>query len=323
MRTAGLLFAIGLLAAHGACAQQEAGGVNQTSADHTPLDHTPLDQASVDQARARNALFAAVYASRPTVAQQTNLSSTATAALAPQLAQTPPGVDRLALGDTPVPGEGLAHWSSRTLVMPANVNGAVDTMRVSLAQVDYAPGGVITGAPGRLGVDTAAYDVSYVRHWPGALKLTAGRYDLAFSPHAGFGVNSAGEEAEAGATVSLGAHMQDQVMRGLDRLGLHTMDSHALENRGRWYLFGAVSGKAIGFNMGSNAQGGMQRLGWSADGTSALISDAQAGLAWRRGDTEASVGYVHRNITADYITPIGPAHVGGSMVAFSFTIHPH
>jgi hypothetical protein len=172
-----------------------------------------------------------------------------------------------------------------------------------------------------LGPDAQAFDVTYTRGWPSVWALSAGRYALDVSPHAGFGVNSAGATAEAGAMVRLGADLQGRVAR----LGLRESDSTALAGRGHWYLFAAASGRAVGLNMLPNDPGGPQRTGWSMEPASALISDAQAGLGWREGGVEASLGYVHRSVRSqNAITTVsGPANFHDSMVAFSLSIHPH
>jgi hypothetical protein len=228
---------------------------------------------------------------------------------------------RLLAPEQPVPGQGLAEWRSRALVLPPTAGGAVDTLRVSLGSLAYAPGGVVLARPDSLiGRDTQAFDLNYTRGWPGALKLSAAGYDLDVTPHAGVGVSSDGGSAEAGATVRFGSDLQQKVMSGLSGLGVRTVPSQSLRDRGRWYLFAAASGRAVGMNVGRGPQGGLQRLGWSAEATSMLISDAQAGIAWRKGDTEASLGYVHREIRGDFGDSANPGDVRDSMVAVSFTL---
>jgi len=162
------------------------------------------------------------------------------------------------------------------------------------------------------------------RQWPSALTVTNGRYDVDFSPQAGLGWSGVGASAEAGGMVRLGAHLQDGVLRRLHGLGVRTVDSSSFGDRGRWFLFVAASGQAVGFNLTRDSQGGLQRAGWSAEGASALISDAQAGVGWRAGMVQASVGYVHRDIRFESPTSsIGdPQTVRDSMLAFSLSIRP-
>jgi hypothetical protein len=236
-----------------------------------------------------------------------------------------PDSARLLAPDLPVPGEGLAVWRSSEMTLAPSGDGAVDSVRMSLGSIAYAPGGVVLARPDSvIGTDTQAFDMKYTRGWPAALKLSAGGYDLDFSPHASLGVSSGGQSAEAGGMVRFGSGLQDKVMSGLNGLGMHTVSSAALRDRGRWYLFAAASGRAVGWNMGRDAQGNLRRIGWSAEGASELISDAQAGVAWRKGSTEASFGYVHRDIQGDFNgVPGNPGRMHDSMVAFSFSIRPH
>ena len=281
---------------------------------------------------ADTALFKAVFAQKPKspagqrLVARPELAAAATGAVfsPPAQASTSPDSVRLLAPDLPVAGQGLAIWRSSEVTLAPTATGAVDSVLVSTGSIAYAPGGVVLARPDSLiGVDTQAVDVRYTRGWPAALKMSAGGYDVDFSPHAGVGVANDGGSAEAGGMVRVGSDLQDKVMSGLDRLGMHTVSSRELENRGRWYLFAAASGRAVGMNMGRDAQGNLQRIGWSAEGTSALISDAQAGIAWRKGSTEASFGYVHRDIHGDFGGSVDPGHVSDSMVAFSFSIRPN
>ena len=58
--------------------------------------------------------------------------------------------------------------------------------------------------------------------------------------------------------------------------------------------------------------------------TGSYIGDAQIGVAWRRGDTQTSFGYVHREVTAEGV------HGGSGIdrdategfVAVQFSIRP-
>ncbi len=160
--------------------------------------------------------------------------------------------------------------------------------------------------------------------WPSMLSVSDGHYDIAFSPHAALGSSAGGESAEAGGMISLGAHLQDSVARRLSGLGIRQADPTAYGDRGRWFLFAAASGRAVGFNL-VHDQYGFQRAGWSSEGSSAMISDAQAGLAWRRGPMQASFGYVHREIQTEAPINYGldPKSTRDSMVAFSFSLAPH
>lgn len=223
---------------------------------------------------------------------------------------------------TLVPGQGLMSWKVDEVSAAAPSGGAIDSLRLSIGSIAYAPGGVVTARSVALAQpDGQAVDLSYVRGWPAALSVSAGGYALDVSPHAGLGVNNAGGSAEAGAMVQLGARLKDEVADRLDRMGLHEVSADSFAGRGHWYLFAAASGRAVGLNM----VGAFQRAGWSSEGASALIGDAQAGLGWRQGDVQAAFGYIHRAVReiAPIVTgPFNPNGFSDSMVAFSLTFRP-
>ena len=79
----------------------------------------------------------------------------------------------------------------------------------------------------------------------------------------------------------------------------------------------------MGFNIARGSQGGFQRLGWSAEGASTLVSDAQAGFGWRKGAMQASLGYVHRDVNSNDagFGAVGMQKLSDNMVAFSFSLH--
>jgi hypothetical protein len=224
--------------------------------------------------------------------------------------------------DRLIAGQGLAVWRTQEESF-ATHGGAVDTLRVSVGGVARGPGGVVTARPDALMTpDAQAFDVSYTRGWPSVWSAQAGRYALDVSPHAGVGFSQAGGSAEAGALVRLGQDMQDRVVR---RLGLKTTDAPSADGQGRWFLFASASGRAVGVSMTPGAQNSLQRGAWTGEQATSVVSDAQAGLGWRRGDLQASVGYVHRNVKNQtaITSGAGPANYHDSMVAFSFTITPH
>jgi hypothetical protein len=222
-----------------------------------------------------------------------------------------------------IDGQGLVVWRTNEVTLPQLSSGAVDTVRMSVGGVARGPGGVVFARPDALfDPDAEAFDVTYTRGWPAAWSVTAGRYALDVTPHAGFGVNNAGGSAEAGAMVRLGENLGEGMM---NRLGIQRSDPAAMAGRGRWFLFAAASGRAVGLNMLPTAQGGVQRAGWSSEPTNALVSDAQAGVGWSKGMVQASFGYVHRDVKGEIPLADGPdaASYHDSMVAFSLSIHAH
>ncbi|OYX91864.1 MAG: hypothetical protein B7Y78_11355, partial [Caulobacter sp. 35-67-4] len=106
-----------------------------------------------------------------------------------------------------------------------------------------------------------------------------------------------------------------------DALGLRDGDE-AFGQRGRWYVFAAASGRAVGLNMLRSQNGDWSRAGMSSDVNSKLIGDAQAGVAWRKGPMQASVGYIHREMKAKDVI-MGMATQKDSMVALSFSLKPN
>jgi hypothetical protein len=221
--------------------------------------------------------------------------------------------DRYYQGHDPV------TWRSNAFVVGQGAH-AVDSVRVSVARV--ARGGqsrpLSMVRPDENSFDDRDVDVTVTRGWPAALQLTSGKYALDVTPHAGLGFGGAGGTAEAGATVRFGKkNMEDRVVSSLG-----VSDGRAFGNRGRWYVFAAASGQAVGLNMLRSQDGDWSRAGFTADNNSKLIGDGQAGLAWRKGAMQASFGYVHRKIRAkDQI--MGMATQKDEMVAMTFSLKPH
>ena len=69
---------------------------------------------------------------------------------------------------------------------------------------------------------------------------------------------------------------------------------------GRWYLFAAASGRAVGMNM-LHGETGWNGAGWTTDPSSTLIGDAQLGVGWRKGAVQTSVGYIHREVKGQHM----------------------
>ncbi len=229
------------------------------------------------------------------------------------------GDARLLDADRYYGGRGPVTWRSNAFVVAQN-GRAVDSVRVSIAEV--ARNATITPLalvrPDSDAFDAENIDVTLTRGWPSAVKFAAGKYALDVTPHAGFGFGDAGGSAEAGATVRLGKNVEDRVASSL---GLRDGDE-AFGQRGRWYVFAAASGRAVGLNMLRGQNGDWSRAGMTSDVSSKLIGDSQAGVAWRRGPMQASLGYIHREMKAkDQI--MGMATQKDSMVALSFSLKPH
>lgn len=218
-------------------------------------------------------------------------------------------------------GAGPVTWRSNAFSHQSRAGGPIDSVRVSMAgaapTAAYAP---LTLA--RPDNDDAyalrEVDVTVTRGWPSAVALNGRKFALDITPHAGLGYGAAGGSAEAGATVRLGKkkNMGDRVTNALG-----VQDGATFGTRGRWYIFAAASGRAVGLNMLRGQNGDWSRAGLTRDTTSKLIGDSQAGVAWRRGPMQASLGYIHRSIKArEGVMGLGAQK--DDVVALSFSLKP-
>lgn len=206
-------------------------------------------------------------------------------------------------------------WRDDYLAQTVAGNGdTVDTLRIT-----YGQNPNLFGPYSRLTQDPANpdYEIRLTRDWPVAFSLRGERYGVDLTPHAGLGFSNRGNSAEAGATLTFGRNSQS-LANALDHLGVH--DGAALDQAGRWYVFAAASGRAMGLNMQKDEAKGWDRS-WSMDNASALVGDAQLGLGWRQGIMQTSVGLIHREVKGDHAI-WGQEFKTDSMVALSFSIKP-
>lgn len=128
---------------------------------------------------------------------------------------------------------------------------------------------------------------------PAALSASHGRYGLQFAPQAApnaLGGTDTG--AELRVTRALGK------ARGADE--------------GRYFLYASAGQRSV------DLPGDARR--WSGD-ERGLVSDLKAGVGWRNGSTETTLGYVKRKVPQAY-TANGLEKRGGGMVGFSLTYRP-
>jgi len=232
-------------------------------------------------------------------------------------AQTDP-ISALLERDAWRPDQGLTRWGVKEMVVGGASDGsAVDSLRLRIGET--LPQKKITAVDlARGDAEADAYDVTLVRNWPRMVAFESARYDLDLTPHAGFGVGSSGGSAEAGAMITLGRKTaSQQVAEGLGRLGFHEGTSDG--DNGRWYVFAAASGRAVGLSLAARDPGS----NWSRtiDNSSALIGDAQVGVGWRKGAMQTSLGYIHRTVKGEHML-WGEQAQDDSMVAFSLSIRP-
>jgi hypothetical protein len=196
--------------------------------------------------------------------------------------------------------------------------GHSDALRIDVGSF-YAGPAAHPLLVGRPDVADPAYEVRMTHDWPSAFKFGGHGFDFDVTPHAGVGVSSYGAgSAEAGATLHVSK--SDLAAAKLKALGFKDGASR-FGDHGRWYLFAAASGRAVGLNMLHN-ESGWDRAGWTTDTTSRLVGDTQVGVGWRKGSMQTSVGFVHRDVKGEHLMYGVDPH-SESMVAFSFAIRRH
>lgn len=217
-----------------------------------------------------------------------------------------PGSDATALRDA------AFAWKATEIRLPAKpAAAAFDTVRVDMAQTLRTPAGVF---------DPKVLDVTVIRSWPAAVTLDTDSFAVDLSPHAGVGIGKrSGAQAVAGARLEVSAHpRQDRAVERLKDMGVK--EGATFGSRGRWYLFAAADGRAVGLNM-LHDERGWDRAGWTTDSTGALVGDAQVGVGWRKGDAQSSFGVIHREIRGNHMI-FGQGTKQDTVAAFTFSIKP-
>lgn len=207
------------------------------------------------------------------------------------------------------PTTAVVLWRSSEVVLASRDDGPVDSLRINVGSVGRAPG----FAP-----DTDRYDITLTRSWPRAVRFRSDRLDVDIAPHAGFGVGSFGTQAEGGATVTVSKSRGERALEQLRDMGVK--DGTSFGDKGRWYLFAAASGRAVGLNMLRN-EGGWDRGGWSTDVSGALVGDAQVGVGFRKGDVQSSFGVIHREVKGRHMV-WGQQTRDDTVAAFTFSLRP-
>ncbi|HEY2358787.1 MAG TPA: lipid A-modifier LpxR family protein [Phenylobacterium sp.] len=249
--------------------------------------------------------------------ESTALALLNTAAFAPKSAGSDVDpISRLIEREAYEPGAGPVRWTTGAVQLSPTGGGTVDSLRVSVGGALRGPGGLPLNLNSSQ-YEADAYEVALTRDWPAALAFDTKAFGVDLTPHAGVGVTNLGTSAEAGATLRLIQRDQTAAQR-LKALGVS--DGAAFGDRGRWYLFAAASGRAVGLNMLHNSNG-WDRAGWSTDPTSSLIGDAQVGIGWRKGALQTSLGYIHREVKGQYML-WGQDTRPDDLVAFSLSIKP-
>lgn len=210
------------------------------------------------------------------------------------------------------------RWRTDKVTLGATKNGSVDTLRLSTGGAIRSPSGLPADLDDRAQFESGAYEVAVTRDWA-PMRFGAGEYDVSLTPRTGVGVSNAGGQAEAGATLTVGQKRDDVAKDRLADLGIR--DGGSYGDQGRWYLFAAASGRAVGLNVLRSDSGGWDRDGWSTDASTALIGDAHVGVGYRKGPMQTSFGYIHREVKGEHMI-FGERTRQDSVVAFSLILKP-
>ena len=241
-------------------------------------------------------------------------SGTQAAEPAPALAglQLAPHNSFAALLDEAQPDAAAVRWRSPQVQVSPKAK-----LRISLADPLAGPG-YSNAQLARAAADARGYEVSLVRDWPSAVSFRTGSLGVDLSPHAAVGMTPYGGLAEAGARLEVSRRMDDAAVASLNAIGVG--DGAKFGDKGRWYMFAAASGRAVGLNM-LRGDGGWSRGGWSTDQSSTLVGDAQVGVGWRKGAMQTSFGVLHREAKAEH-TYFGYTSRPDTVAGFTFAVRP-
>lgn len=215
-------------------------------------------------------------------------------------------------------GEGPVFWQSGEVRLSSRENGPVDSLRINIGSVLHTPGGLPLNLE-RGSPENDRFDVTLVRSWPRAVSFSSDKLAFDIAPHAGFGVSNFGAtSAEGGATLTVSKSRGERALEQLRDLGVK--DGASFGDRGRWYLFAAASGRAVGMNM-MHGENGWDRAGWSTDASGGLVGDAQVGVGWRKGDVQSSFGVIHREVKGRHMI-FGQQTRDDTVAAFTFSLKP-
>ena len=210
------------------------------------------------------------------------------------------------------------RWTTNNFQLGKTARGSVDSVRLSVGGAMRSDSGLPAPLDPRSAQFNAdAYEISVTRDWA-PVRFDAGELDVSVTPHTGVGVSNAGGQAEAGATLTVAQKRDDVVEDRLNDLGVR--DGRSYGDQGRWYLFAAASGRAVGLNVLRNGNS-WDRQGLTTDSSSALIGDAHVGVAWRKGAMQTSLGYIHREVKGEHMV-FGQETIEDSVVAFTFSLKP-
>ncbi len=216
-----------------------------------------------------------------------------------------PGSEAVALRNA-----AFSYKSAEIRLPGAAASKGVNAIRIDVAQALKTPVGVF---------DPNDVDVTLTRSWPSAVSISGEKLDVDLTPRLGVGAGKAGTSASAGARIEFSPHpRQDRAVEAMQDMGIR--DGSTFGGAGRWYLFAAADGRAVGLNMLRNGWD-FDRAGWTTDSTGALVGDAQIGVGWRKGDAQSSFGIIHREVRGNHMI-FGQGTKQDTVAAFTFSIKP-
>jgi hypothetical protein len=188
---------------------------------------------------------------------------------------------------------------------------------------------VVTGASAQDRVQIPAQDRVQFRTTLDRERSRELRFDV--MPYGGSKLGDVNDQAIPGAMVEFGPgrnngkagvelSREEKVAAQLQEMGVR--DGSEFGDQGRWYAFVGGSGKALGFNMRRAPDGLLRSYGFSVD-PAAAVGDVEAGLGWRKGDFQASAGYVHRTFKPAYGMENIDYDNKDEMVGLSFSLKTH
>ena len=207
--------------------------------------------------------------------------------------------------ETGSPSAALAPNTARALSLSSTLDGALDGTMVDLSGLDATrldldlSGATCLAGRNACG-DPADLDYSRAFDAGGALGL-----DFELEPRASVRFSDSEDSALVGAIVRIGDDLRED----------------GQPKRNTWYLFAGADAEAMTYRPGADG-GGVRRLTSGELGLQdrVIVGDAQAGIGYRLGDADVSVGYYRREISSiDDNDPTNDFSRSQDAAAISFT----
>ena len=144
-------------------------------------------------------------------------------------------------------------------------------------------------------------------------------YDVA--PYGGATLGGRNGAPKAGAVLEVGPAVKSDHRLAAQLHDIGIRDGADFGDKGRWYLFAAGSGRAVGLNVQRDPEGLLHNYGWSSD-PAAAVGDIQAGVGFRKGPAQTSLGFVHRQFRPANAMQNIDFDNKDDMVALTFAVKP-